>query len=307
MTFIYLSVTNSNEMASKPIVFGEIPGIKKGHWFKGRREMMLDGFHRNWAAGIDGNGKDGAAAIVLSGGYEDDFDENETISYTGAGGNDPNSKKQIQDQTWNNKGNAGLLLSMKNALPVRVIRGYTHKSHFSPSSGYAYAGLYNVVNAEMVVGKSGFKICKFILKHQEEATLDLIPALIELDYTQKEKKWREVASPRIVRNTVIAEQIKKLYNCECQVCGNTIPTKLGGRYAEGAHVRPLGMPHDGDDNTNNIICLCPNHHVMLDKGAFSIKDNLEFIGKITGMLIVREEHHLNKANLQYHRKHHGYH
>ena len=104
--------------------------------------MMPTSFHRNWAAGIDGNAREGAAAIVLSGGYEDDKDLGEEIIYTGAGGNDPNSGKQIEDQTWTNRGNAGLLKSMNEGLPVRVIRGSTHKSDFSPKTGYQYAGLY---------------------------------------------------------------------------------------------------------------------------------------------------------------------
>ena len=34
------------------------------------KEMMPSSFHRNWGAGIDGNAKEGTAAIVLSGGYE---------------------------------------------------------------------------------------------------------------------------------------------------------------------------------------------------------------------------------------------
>ena len=83
-------------MATK-IIFGEIEGIEEGHIFENRRIMMENAFHRNWAAGIDGNGKDGAAAIVLSGGYEDDFDNGNEIVYTGAGGNDSNTGKQIAD------------------------------------------------------------------------------------------------------------------------------------------------------------------------------------------------------------------
>ncbi|MCO5725530.1 YDG/SRA domain-containing protein [Robiginitalea marina] len=63
----------------RPIIFGEITGIKIGHWFQGRKEMMPTSFHRNWAADIDGNGREGAAAIVLSGGYEDDKDLGDEI------------------------------------------------------------------------------------------------------------------------------------------------------------------------------------------------------------------------------------
>ena len=52
------------------IVFVEISGIQEGDWFEGRKEMMSSGFHRQWGSGIDGNRKEGTAAIVLSGGYK---------------------------------------------------------------------------------------------------------------------------------------------------------------------------------------------------------------------------------------------
>lgn len=290
---------------SRPIIFGEIAGIEEGHWFEGRKEMMPTSFHRNWGAGIDGNGKEGTAAIVLSGGYEDDFDSGDEIIYTGAGGNDPNTGKQIEDQTWDNRGNAGLLKSMNEGLPVRVIRGFNHKSDFSPKSGYNYAGIYSVVDAWEENGKSGYKICRFRLEYSGHNTKRKSPEEIELDYNTREKKRKEGTVIRIIRDTKIAHDIKKLYNCECQVCGITIATK-SGRYAEGAHIRPLGKPHDGDDNSDNLICLCPNHHVMFDKGTFSILDNFNLIGNETGKLNVNAKHKLNKSNIEYHRKSHGY-
>jgi len=108
-------------MATKPIIFGEIPHISEGHWFEGRKEMMPTSFHRNWGAGKDGNGKIGASAIVLSGRYEDNGEE---IIYTGSGGNDQNTGKQADDQAWNNRGNVALLKSQDADLPVQAIRGY---------------------------------------------------------------------------------------------------------------------------------------------------------------------------------------
>ena len=44
--------------------------------------------------------------------------------------NDSNSNRQIEDQTWENTGNAALLRSMDEGLPVRVIRGHNHNSSF---------------------------------------------------------------------------------------------------------------------------------------------------------------------------------
>ncbi|WP_447637989.1 YDG/SRA domain-containing protein [Flavobacterium microcysteis] len=66
---------------------------------------------------MDGNAKDGVAAIVLSGGYEDDLDSGDEIIYTGAGGNDRKGK-QIEDQSWDKRDNKGLLISMDRGLPI---------------------------------------------------------------------------------------------------------------------------------------------------------------------------------------------
>jgi putative restriction endonuclease len=289
---------------SKPIVFGEIERIKEGTKFVGRKEMMPTSFHRSWGRGIDGNGKQGASAIVLSGGYEDDLDNGNEIIYTGAGGNDPKTGKQTKDQTWLNTGNAALLTSKDRGLPVRVIRGYKHKSSFSPNTGYTYAGLYSVIDSWMEVGKSGFKICRFRLiycgSNEDRPSVEEI----EIDHATREKKRISGTVLRIIRDTNLAQNVKNIYNFECQICGITIETKTG-RYAEGAHIRPLGKPHNGDDNANNLICLCPNHHVMFDKGCFSIGDDYQLLG-IEGTLNVHPKHHINKDNLIYHRSCHGY-
>lgn len=197
----------------RPIIFGEIEGIEEGHWFKSRKEMMPTSFHRNWGAGIDGNGSDGTAAIVLSGGYEDDKDLGDEIIYTGAGGNDTNTRRQIADQTWTNRGNAGLLKSMNEGLPVRVIRGHKHNSPFSPKTGYTYAGLYSVVDAWEEKGKSGFKICRFRLvysgKNSERKSVEEVE--LNLDYDVRDSKRVKGTVIRIVRDTKLAHDIKLLY------------------------------------------------------------------------------------------------
>src|SRR5690606_29560651 len=138
--------------------------------------------------GIDGNKNDGTAAIVLSGGYEDDFDEGVEIVYTGAGGNDTNTGRQIADQSWDNQGNAGLSKSMNEGLPVRVIRGSKHASPYSPKTGYTYGGLYSVVDAWEEIGKSGYKICRFRLIYNGDKITEENSQDLELDYSDRETK-----------------------------------------------------------------------------------------------------------------------
>lgn len=288
------------------IVFGEIDGYPEGSLFESRQVMTNNGVFRNPQCGIDGNGKTGAAAIVLSGGYKDDEDLGDVIIYTGAGGRNRNTGRQIEDQTWKTTGNAALRKSMNEGLPVRVFRGYNHISDYSPESGYKYAGLYHVLKAwQEVPPESIYKICRFKLVYTGKNELLIKQIQAELDSSVPKRKLVQSTIIRVVRDTKKAIEIKKLYNYKCQVCKDAIIVK-NGLYAEGAHIRPIGAPHNGDDSYSNLLCLCPNHHVMFDKGSFCIKDNLDLDGVIRGTLTVDTKHKLDKKNLKYHRNCHGY-
>ena len=105
---------------------------------------------------------------------------------------------------------------------------------------------------------------------------------------------------RIIRDTKITKHVKLIYRYKCQVCRSTIKTKRG-LYAEGAHIRPLGSPHYGPDIDSNVLCLCPNHHVMLDYRVFTINDDFTLVG-IEGRLFVDAGHKIDPAFLAYHRE-----
>ena len=92
-----------------------------------------------------------------------------------------------------------------------------------------------------------------------------------------EEEFQDGPSPRvtttvqrIVRDTELAKTVKQNHRYHCQICGERIALPDGRFYAEAHHIRPLGSPHNGPDNTNNILCLCPNHHVALDYGCVPI-------------------------------------
>jgi len=176
------------------ILFGNPSNIKEGSWYPDRSALIEVGLHRFTVHGIDGNGTEGVSAIVLSGGYEDDVDLGDEIIYTGHGGNNPTTKKQVEHQSWDSSGNKGLLVSEKKSLPVRVIRGYKHNSKFSPTSGYKYDELFKVVDSWEEMGKSGFKICRFKLVkiNEGEENEDQIVkkgVLVYLEPLGKEPKW----------------------------------------------------------------------------------------------------------------------
>jgi putative restriction endonuclease len=143
-------------------VFGHILGYPLGSWFENRAELADAGVHRHRQAGISGSSSRGADSIVLSGGYEDDKDFGDVIVYTGYGGRDPATGKQVSDRPFS-VWNRALAYSGLNGLPVRVIRGAGHDSPFSPGTGYSYDGLYTVDDYWHETGRSGFQVWRYRL------------------------------------------------------------------------------------------------------------------------------------------------
>ncbi len=280
-------------------IFGHIPEYPEGTLFESRAELSQIGMHRPLQAGISGSAHEGADSIVLSGGYEDDQDFGNVIIYTGHGGRDPESRQQIGDQLLT-RGNRALAYSCQHGLPVRIIRGASHRSPFSPPIGYRYDGLYRVEDYWRETGKSGHAIWRYrLVKWSHHATAQ--PEIAEQRENYEIPSRQTSVIQRIVRDTHQARQIKELYDYHCQVC-NTRLEGSAGPYAEAAHIRPLGAPHNGPDTPDNILCLCPNHHVLFDYGGFAIADDFSLVG-LEGWLIVKLDHNLDRGHIRYHREH----
>ncbi|WP_266203809.1 YDG/SRA domain-containing protein [Pontibacter kalidii] len=280
-------------------IFGHIPNVYEGDVFESRLILSHNKVHRPTQAGISGSQKEGADSIVLSGGYEDDQDLGDVIIYTGHGGRDHNSKKQITDQTLSDK-NLALALNCQNGLPVRVIRGANHKSKFSPEYGYRYDGLYKVVKYWKKKGKSGFNVWLFRLEKVDTDNRFGFEVKEETPGYSKTSRTA-VTQQRINRDYSLTIKVKEIYNSHCQVCNVKLYTSAGF-YAEAAHIKPLGKPHNGPDTLDNLLCLCPNHHVMFDFGGFTINDDFSLTG-LEGELNINTEHKINKEFIRYHREH----
>ncbi len=117
----------------------------------------------------------------------------------------------------------------------------------------------------------------------------------------QQAKRIETTILRIVRDSLLSRSVKEIYDYKCQVCSTRISVR-DIPYAEGAHIRPLGKPHNGIDTPGNLICLCPNHHVMLDKGIFAIDNKFNLIG-LKGELNIHPNHDIDLENLKYHLDH----
>ncbi|PWI31091.1 HNH endonuclease [Vibrio albus] len=108
------------------------------------------------------------------------------------------------------------------------------------------------------------------------------PIAIDYDVPDKEK----CTVTRFIRDNKLSHLVKKKNNFMCQVCGFTFLLPNGKPYAEAHHLMPLGKEHNGPDIEGNMICVCPNHHAMLDYCTLSLDVN--FIVKNSRHQIMEE-------------------
>lgn len=286
-------------------VFGHIPGNPPGSTYRDRRAAYDAEVHRQLQAGICG-GKDGADSIVVSGGYVDDQDQGDVIIYTGHGGRDPSSGRQVADQNLTH-GNLGLVRSHLDGFPVRVIRGHEGDPIHSPQTGYRYDGLFRVDDFWHEIGKDGFRIWRFRLVALDAGKS--AAARVTSDSSRPPSpSSAETTVQRIIRNTKVSERVKILHDYACQVCGIRLETP-GGPYAEAAQVRPLSAPHNGPDELENLLCVCPNDHIRFDTGSIYIDSEYRVWQTNTatalGKLRLQPGHQPDRNHIAYHRRHFG--
>lgn len=94
-----------------------------------------------------------------------------------------------------------------------------------------------------------------------------------------------------VRNRLLVEKVKQIYENTCQLCGLKMRIRENRYYSEVHHLVPLGEPHHGPDVIENMICVCPNHHVLLDLGGIFLEYNSIYIAP---------QHSVNLNYIDYH-------
>jgi len=293
--------------------FGHPPCVPVGAIFHDRKALASANVHRPRQAGIWGKQDEEAKSIVVSGGYPDDEDYGDEIIYTGQGGQTEGHHTHDQELT---RGNAALVNSIASGRPVRVIRGAVRDSDYAPPAGLRYDGLYRVEEHWSQKGVSNFLVWRFRLR-----AIDTVAKIASPPPHQDGSGGESTAAPggnprpgrrasqvqRVIRSTAIANWVKAAHQHACQVCGLRILTPTGA-YAEAAHIRPLGSPHNGPDDPSNILCLCPNHHVAFDFGMLTVEPDLTVIERATGKrtaLLTVSGHEISQEHLMYHREHHA--
>ncbi|WP_439811684.1 HNH endonuclease [Streptomyces sp. P9-2] len=115
---------------------------------------------------------------------------------------------------------------------------------------------------------------------------------------------REATRSVIVRDEALARKVKELEDNRCQICDTTL-RYLNRPYSEAAHIRGLGNPHYGPDELQNLLCLCPNCHVLFD----GLEIYVDFDGMVRGTRGGRDSrplrrdprHPMDEEHIAYHR------
>jgi len=300
--------------------FGEIPGYPEGSTFDSRDDVRKAKLHSQQMAGISFKSGNPADAIVLSGGYKDDMDDGDYILYSGQGGRDLKTRKQITDQTLT-KGNLALHKNRDQGIPLRIIRGSNGDPKTSPKIGYRYDGLFSVESVKYEPSIDGPWIYRFELRK--------LPAIDEITWGVPEIKnistkmneslvvaplgnmtpERKIVSGSklIKRDTKVGLWVKNIHGFKCQFCGIVLLT-VSGPYAEGAHIQPLSGRHAGPDIPENVLSLCANCHTLFDTGTLYVDSNTRKVKSLVELnliadLIEVKDHHVGDSYLDYHKEH----
>ena len=92
-------------------------------------------------------------------------------------------------------------------------------------------------------------------------------------------------------NQKILKKMKDLYECRCQICGKKIGDEFGEAIAEAHHIEYYSISQN--NNENNILILCPNHHSIIHKfDPIFNKHSLSYIFKNGKSLKLKLNKHL---------------
>ncbi|KNE55589.1 hypothetical protein AMAG_01480 [Allomyces macrogynus ATCC 38327] len=190
--------------------FGAVPNVPVGALFRFRQDAGYAGVHRPTVAGIHGSAKEGCYSIAVNGGYPEDVDTGDTITFTGSGGRDlrgkPGKEKNLRTapQTFDmpfNDTNASLVKSKETGKPIRVIRGYKSGFEFAPQNCYRYDGLYQCTDWTREPGSSGYLVYRFTLERLKGQT-----PFAELPRSMDSEKWTELEAEIRALNAVPAAE-----------------------------------------------------------------------------------------------------
>ena len=243
--------------------------------------MATRGVHRSTASPLCGSSAQGVESVLLGGDY---FHYAETKRGYIAAETRHLGPLSLATGDGLIHGNAAtaLIVSQIEGLPIRVIIEATRDR-------FVYQGIFRVDYHWMHAREGRAATTSYLLERWPERHGSFEQQSVD-------------RIQRIVRSSAAGEWVKRIYAYACQVCGARMLVH-GGIYAEVMHIRPLGAPHSGTDTSDNILCLCPNHHVSLSLGAQIVLPDhtiCDMPGKTpVSRLRVSTKHDVAKSNLAY--------
>ena len=120
----------------------------------------------------------------------------------------------------------------------------------------------------------------------------------DIKITSTQKKLFEVM--RFLRDSGKVKKLKELYCNRCQICGYTFEYDEGKFYSEVHHYNPLMA--SADDELDNMIVVCPNHHAEFDHNMIAVDSSSTIIidrrGKKIAGIRFKNGHSLNRKNIE---------
>jgi len=122
-----------------------------------------------------------------------------------------------------------------------------------------------------------------------------------------EAQRRSTLIQQIIRRGKNRQYLQTVYTGECQLSGVKLFMPDGSFSVDCAHIRPLGIPHNGKDEVGNMLSLSPTMHRLFDRGCVRIDPSTLAINLLHGndlphrtTLLTRGDHVIRPANLAYH-------
>ena len=100
---------------------------------------------------------------------------------------------------------------------------------------------------------------------------DLIPDQSTQEGSDRKIEQQRVEWLRRQRDRRKSASIKQRYDNACQFCGTRLQVSSSQYYSEAVHIRAVDSPHDGPDRMENMLVLCPNHHLQFAQGILCIE------------------------------------
>ena len=164
-----------------------------------------------------------------------------------------------------------------------------------------------------------------MINHSKESLIALIPGIYKINNSfklesklNKISKKQSIPKPfvmsttkngpaqkntsevtRFLRDTSKVKKLKKLYDDKCQICSHTFEYKKNQFYSEVHHYNPL--KDNADDDIDNMIVVCPNHHAEFDYDLIAIdidgKSIIDRNGKKIAEIHFHKQHKLSEKNI----------